>query len=49
MNTLCENTSDLEMYARHLGFSGTDFDLFYESYYSIETDEIDELLEELGY
>ena len=49
MNTLCENTSDLETYARHLGFCGTDFDLFYESYYSIETDEIDELLEELGY
>ena len=25
---------------------GTDFDLFYEAYYSMDTDEIDELLEE---
>lgn len=49
MNNLCDNTSDLETYARHLGFIGTDFDVFYESYYSINTEEIEELLEEWGY
>ena len=31
--------SDLEDYARHLGFDGLDADMFYEAYYNLDADE----------
>lgn len=46
MITLDDNTTDLEVFASHLGLRGTDFDVFYEAYYSMDTDEIDEILDE---
>ncbi len=55
MKSLRDNNTDLEVFARRLGIKGTDFDVFYETYYSIDTaagdDEIaiQETLKELGY
>lgn len=46
MNTLDDNTTDLEVFASRLGLRGTDFDLFYEAYYSMDTEEIDRILED---
>ena len=45
MNDLDDNNTVLEDYASHLGLRGTDFDLFYESYYSMDTEEIEEILD----
>lgn len=45
MNDLADNNTVLEDYASHLGLRGTDFDLFYESYYSMDTEEIEEILD----
>lgn len=55
MKSLRENNSDLEVFAKRLGITGSDFDLFYETYYSMDTvagdDDIEtqETLSLLGY
>mgnify|MGYP000241744003 CR=1 FL=1 len=55
MKSLRENNSDLETFANRLGLTGLDFDLFYETYYSMDTVEgdddieIQEALAELDY
>ena len=36
------NTSDLEDFAEYMGFKGVDSDLFYESYYQMNSDEYDD-------
>jgi len=36
------DNDDLETFARHLGFNGIDTDLFYETYYLMDSDEYDE-------
>jgi len=33
---------DLELFAEHLGLSGTDYDLYYESYYDLDEVEYDD-------
>jgi len=35
-------TSDIEGFAEYLGFEGVDTDLYYESYYQMNTDEYDD-------
>ena len=49
---MCNSTvdnSDLEGFARFVGLSGTDTDLFYEAYYGLDNEEFEEelVLEEL--
>lgn len=46
MISLDDNTTDLEVFASRMGLRGTDFDVFYEAYYSMDTEEIDEILDE---
>jgi len=35
------DNSDLEYFANHLGFEGIDTDLFYETYYLMDSEEYD--------
>ena len=55
MKSLRDNNTDLEVFASRLGIKGTDFDVFYETYYSMDTSggdddiETQETLKELGY
>jgi hypothetical protein len=41
MISLDDNTTDLEVFASRMGLRGT-----YEAYYSMDTEEIDEILDE---
>lgn len=43
------SVSDMEDFAKDfLGLNGTDVDLFYESYYNIENDDSERVLDELS-
>ena len=35
--------TDLECFAKHLGLSGADYDLYYESYYEMDEVEYDDI------
>lgn len=47
MNPLDENTTDLEVFAQRLGLGRSDFDLFYEAYYYMDTQVSEDLIEEV--
>ena len=36
--------SDLETFAKFIGLTGSDYDLFYEAYYSLENEDYEEEL-----
>ena len=40
------NDEDVIAFAKHLGFSGLDADLFYESYYQLDNEEYETTAEE---
>ena len=41
MDDLVFFNSDLEKFAEHLGLNGIDADVFYETYYQLNTDDVD--------
>ena len=46
MTNLDLSNSDLEKFSEYLGFKGIDADVFYETYYQIDSEQYDELIEE---
>ena len=40
------SNSDLEKFSEYLGFKGIDADVFYETYYQINTDDCDQIMED---
>lgn len=38
--------SELESFAKFIGLTGSDYDLFYETYYSLENEDFEEELEQ---
>ena len=46
MTDLDLSNSDLEMFSGYLGFKGIDADVFYETYYQLDTEEFDDMIEE---
>lgn len=40
------STNDLEKFAEYMGLDGADADLFYESYYQLDADDEDFLIED---
>jgi len=46
MTDLDLSNSDLEKFSEYLGFKGIDADVFYETYYQIDSEECDDLIEE---
>ena len=41
MTAFVSDNSDFEQFAKYLGIQGSDVDLFYDTYYQLDTTEID--------
>lgn len=46
MTDLDLSNSDLEKFSEYLGFKGIDADVFYETYYQLDTAKFDDMIEE---